>query len=111
MRVFALTAHGLCPLQQAEAQVLDWFESEGLELVHGQDGVLIGWSETDPSQQGSIPTVAVEVRFYPLGGGWLQARWNLQSAEEDAARTTAAALLLSLRRHLACRGLWQVDAP
>lgn len=111
MRVVALTAHGLCDLQAAEALVLDWFESEGLELVHGRDGVLIGWSETSPCQSSPTPSLAVEVRLYALGGGWTQARWNLQLSPGEAVQNRADVVLESLRRRLRNEPLWQVDGP
>lgn len=111
MRVLALTAHGLCDLQQAESLVLDWFESEGLELVHGRDGVLIGWSETSLSPSSPVPLLAVEVRLYALNGGWTQARWSLQLAQGEALRSLASELLESLRRRLHCEPHWQVDGP
>lgn len=111
MRVVALTAHGLCDLQKAEALVLDWFESEGLELVHGQSGVLIGWSEINPAQSSPIPSLAVEVRLYELDGGWIQARWSLQLSPGEALQSWAEELLESLRRRLHSEALWQVDGP
>lgn len=111
MRVVALTAHGLCDLLAAEALVLDWFESEGLELVHGQDGVLIGWSETTLSSDSTIPSLAVEVRIYDLGGGWVQARWSLQMAQGDGLRSWAEHLSDSLRQRLLAEAHWQVDGP
>lgn len=110
MRVVALTAHGLCDLQQAEALVLDWFESEGLELVHGQGGVLIGWSDLSLTPLSPVPSLAVEVRFYALGGGWLQARWSLQLVQSEALQSWAEALLASLRRRLGRDPRWQVDS-
>ena len=100
MRVVALTAHGLCDLQKAEALVLDWFESEGLELVHAQGGVLIGWSEASLTPHSPVPSLAVEVRLYDLGGGWLQARWNLQLTPGEALQSRTGELLDSLRRRL-----------
>jgi hypothetical protein len=111
MRAVALTAHGLCDLQQAEALVLDWFESEGLELVHGQDGVMIGWSEASLTPLSSVPSLAVEVRFYELGGGWLQARWSLRLAQGEALQAWAEELIDSLKRRLRDDPLWQVDGP
>lgn len=111
MRVVALTAHGLCDLQQAEALVLDWFESEGLELVHGQGGVLIGWSDASLTPLSPVPSLAVEVRLYELGGGWLQARWSLHLSPGEALQSWADDLLLSLRRRLLAEPLWQVDGP
>lgn len=111
MRVIALTAHGLCDLHRAEALVLDWFESEGLELVHGQDGVLIGWNETSPASSGPIPSLAVEVHLYELGGGWIQARWNLQLSPGEALQSWAEDLLESLHRRMRSEPRWQVDGP
>lgn len=111
MRVVALTAHGFCDLQAAEALVLDWFESEGLELVHGQGGVLIGWSETSPSLSSPTPSLAVEVRLYALGGGWIQVRWTLQLTTDEAQGNRAQAVLTSLRQRLGSEPLWQVDGP
>lgn len=111
MRVVALTAHGLCDLQKAEALILDWFESEGLELVHGQGGVLIGWSDDSLTPHSPAPSLAVEVRLYELGGGWLQARWNLQLAPGEALQSWADELLTSLRRRLREEAVWQVDGP
>ncbi len=111
MRVVALTAHGLCDLQQAEALVLDWFESEGLELVHGQGGVLIGWSDASLTPLSPVPSLAVEVRLYALGGGWLQARWSLQLAPGEALQSWAEELLASLRCRLGREPHWQVDGP
>lgn len=111
MQVVAMTAHGLCDLQQAEALVLDWFEAEGLELVHGQEGVLIGWSEIPLSHSSPTPSLAVEVRLYDLGGGWMQGRWTLQVAPGEALQTQASDLLQSLRRRLRSEPHWQVDGP
>ena len=97
----------LFDLRQHEGQ---WFFT--MELVHGQDGVLIGWSEASLPPDTPTPALAVEVRLYDLGGGWVQARWNLQLAEGNAElQQWADALLVSLRRLLADRPLWQVDGP
>jgi hypothetical protein len=111
MRVVALTAHGRCALPEAEALVMDWFESEGLELVHGQEGLLIGWSEASQAAEGSVPGLAVEVRCYDLGGGWLQARWTLRLAPDDAVSRWGDQLLASLRQRLSREPLWQIDGP
>ena len=112
MAGLVLTAHGFCTLADAEAQMLDWFDSEGLELVHGQNGVLIGWGDPGLAQDDTQPPLVAEVRFYDLGGGWLQGRWTLQlSGESHALQDAADALLLSLRAWLAQRSCWTVDAP
>jgi len=111
MRVVALTAHGLCDVQRAEALVLDWFETEGLELVHGQGGVLIGWSDASLTPLSPVPSLAVEVRLYDLGGGWLQARWTLQLTPGEALEGWAGELLTSLRSRLRAEPAWQVDGP
>jgi hypothetical protein len=110
MRDVALTAHGRCDFQKAKALVLDWFEAEGLELAHGQEGLLIGWSEATLPAGSSAPPLAVEVRCYDLGGGWIQARWTLRIGQEEAAASWGEQLLTSLRRRLAHEPHWQVDA-
>ena len=111
MRVVALTAHGFCGLRQAEALVLDWFESEGLELVLARSGVLIGWSEISGSADACLPCLAVEVRFYELSGGWLQVRWSLQWGDAQAPQGWADGLIASLRSRLQDETLWQIDGP
>lgn len=111
MRVVALTAHGRCSVLQAEALVLDWFESVGLDLAYGQDGVLIGWSEPISPPRGSGRSEAVEVRFYALPGGWLQVRWTLRLAGDEPEPGWTEALWHSLRGRLAAEPLWRVDGP
>ena len=111
MRVLALTAHGRCSVLQAEALVLDWFETVGLELAYGQDGVLIGWSEPIPSPEGSGRSEAVEVRVYSLPGGWIQVRWTLRLEGEGPPPVWAEHLWRSLRERLAQESIWRIDGP
>lgn len=89
--------------------MLDWFESEGLELVLAKDGVLIGWSEATSSADASLPCLVVEVRFYELGGGWLQARWSLQRVDAQVPQGWSDGLLASLRSRLLAQTHWQID--
>ena len=111
MTALFLTAHGRCDLQDAEALVLEWFEAEGLELVHCQDGVLIGWGEPGWEPVSPPQPLAVEVAFYTLGEGWLQARWNLRLEEGATCPGWAEELFAGLSRLLSQQPLWQIDGP
>ena len=106
-----LTAHGRCGLQEAEALILGWFESEGLELVHCQEGLLIGWGEPGLVTASPPQPLALEVSLYPLDGGWIQVRWNLRLVEGDACPLWAEELFASLGRRLAEDPAWQIDGP
>jgi hypothetical protein len=106
-----LTAHGRCGLQEAEALVLEWFETEGLELVHCHEGVLIGWGEPGWTPASPPQPLAVEVAMYRLEGGWIQARWNLRLEEGAACPGWAEDLFHGLSQRLRQEPLWQIDGP
>jgi hypothetical protein len=106
-----LSAHGRCGLQEAEALVLEWFETEGLELVHCQEGMLIAWGEPGWMPASPPQPLAVEVAFYTLEGGWVQARWNLRLEEGAACPSWAVELFDGLSLLLRQEPHWQIDGP
>ena len=65
-----------------------------------------GWTPASPPQP-----LAVEVAFYELEGGWVQARWNLRLEQGAACPNWAVELFENLSRLLRQEPLWQIDGP
>ena len=77
MAIVEITAHVGLGLASAEADVLAWLDSQGLEVTFGEATHLIAFPQEDVAADAQVPVA--ELHLYPLDGGIAtQVRWRLR---------------------------------
>ena len=98
MAIVEITAHAALSFASAEAEVLAWLDSQGLEVSFGEETHLIAFPQDVDATDGEAPVA--EVDLYPLDGGVAtQVRWRLRGE----------ALIEALIVHLAETSQWTTD--
>lgn len=98
MAIVEITAHADLSFASAEAEVLAWLDSQGLEVSFGEEAHLIAFSQDMEATDGEAPVA--EVDLYPLDGGVAtQVRWRLRGE----------ALIEALIGHLRHSRQWTTD--
>ena len=77
MAIVEITAHADLGLASAEADVLAWLDSQGLEVSFGEATHLIAFPQEAVTADAQAPVA--EVDLHPLDGGIAtQVRWRLR---------------------------------
>jgi len=108
MDVPVLSAHARLRLEEAERQVLQWFDEMGLVLGHAERDLLIAWYD-DAFLIPLAAELAVEVQFYELAEGWSQLRWCFRHGNSEQVRPLIDELFASLLQTLRKDSRWAID--
>lgn len=108
MDVPVLSAHAPLRLEEAERQVLQWFDEMGLVLGHAENDLLIAWYD-DALMVSLAAELAVEVQFYVLAEGWSQLRWCFRHGGGAQVRPFVDELFASLVQTLLNDSRWAID--
>lgn len=108
MDVPVLSAHARLRFEEAEIEVLQWFDEMGLVLGHAESDLLIAWYD-DAFLVPLAADFAVEVQFYALAEGWSQLRWRFRHGGSEQIRPFVDELFGSLVQTLSNDSRWTID--
>lgn len=103
-----LSAHARLRCEEAEIQVLQWFDEVGLVLGHADHDLLIAWFD-DAFLEPLVAEFAVEVQLYELAEGWSQLRWCFRHGGSEQVLPLVDALFNSLVASLRGDNRWAID--